>query len=221
MTTLAQMKADIQAYTTYDDPEFLANLDNFIRSAEERIWFVLQLVVYKKNVTGTFTAGNQYLQLPDDFLAAASLAIIRANGEYAYLLNKDVNYIREVFPSPSVQGEPTHYALFDADADDTTIIVGMTPDLPYATELNYFYKPASLTVGDDDGSTWLSNNAYDTLLYGALEESSNFLKRTAGIDGMGQEYAARFVMGLQGLKNLGEVRNRKDTYRSGEKRKPE
>lgn len=222
MATLGDLKADIASYTTYDAPEFSAALNAFIRESEERIWYFVQLPNFRRNVTGNFTAGNAYLQLPADFLAAASLAVIRANGDYEYLLNKDVNYIRAVFPNPTLLGEPTHYSLFDASDTDTTILVGPTPDLSYATELHYFYRPVSLTLDNvDSNETWLSNNAYDTLLYGALDEASTWMKRNAGVDNMGEVYGQRFALALQGLKNLGESRDRKDTYRGGEKRKAE
>lgn len=218
--TLDDLRADIQSYTQYDDPDFVAMIDTFIREAEERIWYFVQLPFFKRNVTGAFDAGNQYLQLPADFLAPASLAVISLN-EYTYLLNKDVNFMREVYPSATVEGLPRYYALFSASANDTTIIVAPTPDADYAAELHYFYKPASLTAGAGSGTTWLSENAYDTLLYGTLEEAANWMKRTSGIDGMASTYGERFLIGLQGLKNLGEARDRKDVYRGGEKRTPE
>lgn len=221
MPTLAQTTADIIAYTTYDEDDFVASIPTFIRQAEERIWYTVQLPNFRRNVTGNFTAGNQYLELPGDFLASASLAVILSTGEYVYLLNKDVNFIRETFPNPSTQGVPSHYAIFDADAENTAIIVGKTPDDSYDTELHYFYKPASLADAGDSGTTWLSENAYDALLYGSLDEASTYLKRNAGIDNMGDTYGQRFLMALQGLKNLGEARDRKDVYRSGEKRMPE
>lgn len=222
MATLAEVKAAIQSYTTYfDETDNVDALDGFIRQSEERIWYTIQLPNFRKNVTGNFTAANQYLELPGDFLAPASLAVILDSGEYVYLLNKDVNFIREAYPNPTVQGVPSHYALFDADADNTAIIVGKTPDQSYAAELHYFYKPASLVDGGEDGTTWLSVHAYDALLYGALDEASTYLKRNAGIDNMGDTYGQRFLMALQGLKNLGEARDRKDTYRGGEKRMPE
>lgn len=214
------MTADIELYTTYDDPDFIAEIPRFIQAAEERVWFFVQLPFYNRSVTGNFTSGNPYLQLPDDFLAAASLAYVTpVTGEYVYLLPKDVSYIREVYPVPATTGTPTVYALFTADEDDTTIIVGPTPAANYVAALNYFYKPASLV--DQPTGTWLSINAYDTLLYGALSESANYLKKTAGIDSMGDTYEQRFLVGLQGLKNLGESRDKKDTYRNGEKRRPE
>lgn len=220
--TLGDLKDALTGYTTYDAPDFLAERNAFIRQSEHRIFMIAQLPNFRRNVVGNFTASNQYLQLPDDFLAPASLAVIRANGDYEYLLNKDVNFVRAVYPNPTTLGEPTHYALFDASADDTTILVGPTPDQSYATELHYFYVPASLTLDDDDANTtWLSLNAWDALLYGALDEAATWLKKNAGIDNMGDTYGQRFAIALQGLKVLGESRDRKDTYRGGEKRKPE
>ena len=220
--TLGDLKADIQSYTTYDEPNFLAQLPLFIRQSEERIFFFVQLPNFRQSVTLSFATSDPYLQTPEDFLASASLAVIRANGDYEYLLNKDVNFIRATYPNPTTLGEPRHYALFDADASNTTLLVGPTPDADYSAELNYFYKPASLTLGDNDANTtWLSLNAYDTLLYGALDEAATWMKKNAGIDNMGDTYSQRFALALQGLKNLGESRDRKDTYRSGEKRKPE
>jgi len=221
MPTFADLKTAVQDYTTYEDPDFLTNIPAFIRAAEERIWYFVQLPNFRRNVTGTFTAGNQYLNLPTGFLAPASLAITDASGAFVYLINKDVNYMREVYPDPSVEGEPTHYALFDADENNTAIIVAPTPDIAYATELHYFYRPTSLTDGADTDTTWLSVNAYDTLLMGTLSEASLYLKKNAGIDDMGAKYEERFVVAMQGLKNLGEARDRKYVYRSGEKRKAE
>lgn len=221
MPTLADLEAAVLSYTSNDNPDFIAEVPAFIRASEERIWYFVQLPNFRKAVLGNFTASDQYLQLPDDFLAAASLAVISASGVYSYLLNKDANWMREVYPDPAVEGVPTHYALFDADEDDTTIIVAPTPDAGYQTELNYFYRPASLTAGAPGGETWLSVHAYDTLLYGTLSEAANWMKRNGGVDNMADTYDQRFLVGLQGLKNLGESRDRKDTYRGGEKRQPE
>ena len=221
MATLAELKADVQAYSTYDETDFVASIPTFIRQAETRIFYTVQLPNFRKNVTSNFAAGNQYLTLPSDFLAPASLAVILSTGEYVYLLNKDVNFIREAYPNPTVTGVPSHYAIFDADADNTSIIVGKTPASSYSAELHYFYEPASLADAGEAGTTWLSVHAYDALLYGTLDEASTYLKRNAGIDNMGDIYGQRFLMALQGLKNLGESRDRKDVYRSGEKRMPE
>lgn len=215
-STLGDMREDLVSYTTYDSDDFLAMRDTFIQASEERCWFFVQLPFFRRAVTGTFVSGNQYLELPTDFLAAASLAIT-VSSEYRFLLNKDVSYIREVYPNPSTTGVPFCYALFD----NSTIIIGPTPAASYPTELDYFYRPASLTTVGEDGTTWLSEHAYNTLLYGALAEAQSWLKREKGIDGMATAYEERFQVGLVGLKNLGEARDRKDTYRSGEKRMPE
>lgn len=219
MTTLAALYADISAYTTYNDPGFVAEFPRFVRSSEERIWYVVQLPNFRRGETGNFNPGSPYLSLPQDFLAPASLAVILPTGDYVYLLNKDVSYIREIYPNPSTTGVPYAYSLFNADDASTNILVGPTPDIAYGVELNYFYKPGSLV--DNPNGTWLSENAYDTLLYGALSESSNYLKKIAGIDNMGDTYESRFVAGAAALKNLGEARDRKDTYRGGEMRSPE
>jgi hypothetical protein len=220
MTTLAVLTADILSYTSYSSAEFTAQIARFIQEAEERTWFAVQLPNFRKAVTGSVAASSPYLSLPPDFLAPASLAVIDPiTGEYTYLLNKDVSYIRQVWPAPTYTARPFAYALFDADADTTNIIMGPTPDLSYACELNYFYKPVSLTVNTT--GTWLSENAYDTLLYGSLSEAANWMKKTAGIDTMGDTYEARFGTALQTLKTLGQSRDRKDTYRGGELRSPE
>jgi hypothetical protein len=217
MTTLTQMETDLANYTTYDDPDFVASFPRFIQASEERCWYFVQLPAYRDAQVGSMTSGNPYLTLPTGFLAASSLSIETAEG-WKFLLNKDVEYIREVYPDETDLGEPFAYAQFEA-AGNTTIIIGPTPDAAYSTQLNFFFKPESLV--DVPTGTWLSVNAYDTLLYGALSEASNYMKKNAGIDNMGDTYEQRFVMGLAGLKNLGESRDRKDTYRSGEKRKAE
>lgn len=219
MATLAELTADVVSYTTYDSDEFVTAIPGFIREAEERIWYIVQGPWFRRSQTGTMDDNNPYLTLPEDFLTASSVSIQTATG-WKFLLNKDVEYIREVYPDETETGEPFVYAQFDADADNTTIIIGPTPDDNYPTQLNYFYKPASLTTDPADG-TWMSNNAYDTLLYGTLSEAATWMKKVAGIDNMGDTYEQRFIAALAALKNLGESRDRKDTYRSGEKRKPE
>jgi len=223
VVTLADATAQILSYTTYDSDDFVAEIPQFIRTSEERIWFVCQLPYFRKAQTGNMTSGNPYLQLPTDFLAASSLSLLNPPGDAdAFLLNKDVEYIRQVFPDPTATGVPFCYAWFDVDINTPTIIIGPTPDDDYSVQLNYFYRPQSLTASPSDTTgTWLSNNAFDTLLMGALSESAVWLKKNAGIDNMGDVYEGRFVAGLAALKNLGESRDRKDTYRSGEKRKAE
>lgn len=219
MTTLATLTADVISYSTYDSDEFVAEIPTFIRNTEETIFYTVQAPFFRAAQTGTMTSGNPYLKLPTGFLAASSLSIDTGAEGWKFLLNKDVEYIREVYPVASATGEPFVYAQFDADPSNTTIIIGPTPDDDYTCQLNYFFKPESLV--DVPTGTWLSNNAYKTLLYGTLNESANWLKKASGIDSMGDTYGQEFLLGLQGLKNLGESRDRKDTYRSGEKRKPE
>ena len=218
MTTLAELTATVQSYTTYDSAEFTAEIPTFIRLTEEQIFYICQAPFFRASQVGTLTSGNPYLTLPTGFMAASSLSIETAEG-WKFLLNKDVEYIREVYPDPADTGEPFVYAQFDADPDNTTIIIGPTPDANLTCQLNYFFKPESLV--DVPTGTWLSVNAYKVLLYGVLAEAANWMKRNGGVDNMADTYNQEFLIGLQGLKNLGESRDRKDTYRSGEKRKPE
>lgn len=217
MATLAQLTADIIGFTTYEDPDFVATIPTFIKNAEEQTWFVVQLPAFRDAQTGTMTQGNPYLTLPTGFLAASSLSVRTLEG-WKFLLNKDVEYIREVWPDETEEGEPFAYAQFEA-AGNTTIIIGPTPDDSYQTQLNFFFKPESLV--DSPAGTWLSVNAYKCLLYGSLVEASTYMKRNGGVDNMADTYSQEFLVALQGLKNLGESRDRKDTYRSGEKRKSE
>lgn len=220
MPTLAVLTADIESYATYDDPAYVAEIPRFIQATEEKVFYFVQgLPMFRKAQTGSMTLGNPYLQLPDDFLAPSSLSIDTGANGWVFLLNKDVEYIREVYPVSTSTGVPYAYALFDADTSDTTIIIGPTPDDSYTSQLNYFYKPGSLV--DNPTGTWLSENAYNCLLYGSLSESALWLKRNGGIDNMADTYDQQFLVALQGLKNLGESRDRKDTYRGGEKRKAE
>jgi hypothetical protein len=219
VSTLATLTSDVQSFTTYDSADFVAMIPTFIRNTEEQVFYTIQAPFFRAAQTGTMTSGNPYLTLPTGFLAASSLSIDTGAEGWKFLLNKDVEYIREVYPVVATTGEPFAYAQFDADPDNTTIIIGPTPNAAYVTQLNYFFKPESLV--DVPTGTWLSVNAYKCLLYGTLVEASNWMKRNGGVDNMADTYSQEFVVGLQGLKNLGESRDRKDTYRSGEKRKPE
>lgn len=215
--TYGDMLADLAAFTDYDEAGFVAEFPTFVQAAEERIWYFVQLPDFQQNSTSTFTAGSPYIALPSDFLAADALSVIDDDGNVNTLLNKDSNYIREIYPSSLTQGLPRFYGLFN----DSTVIVGPTPDQSYVAELSYYYRPNTLVSASLDNTSWLSLNAYNTLLYGALSEAANYLKKTQGIDDMGPTYEQRFVLGLQGLKNLGEARDQKDTYRGGAKRIPE
>ena len=164
--TYSELKSLIQNYLQNTETTFVSDLPNLIKQAEERILKTVNLPVFKKNVSGTLTTGNQYLSTPSDFLDNFSLSYTNTNAQ-TFLLYKDVNFIREAYPNATTTGTPKHYALFD----DTTFIVGPTPSSDFVVELHYFYRPASITAGTDSGTTWLSTNAINALLYGTLLES--------------------------------------------------
>jgi hypothetical protein len=209
--TYAELVQLIQDYTESTETSFVDNIPTFVQQAEERIYNSVQLPAIRKNVTGTLTSGNKYLSLPTDWLATFSLAVIDpTTGNYSYLLNKDVNYIREAFPNPSSTGAPTHYGIFDSN----TLIVGPTPDLSYAAELHYYYYPESIVTA---GTTWLSDNFETVLLYGALREAYTYLKGETDLMAM---YEAKYQESLALLKQLGDGKDRRDAYRSGQVRVP-
>lgn len=145
-----QLYQAIQDYAETTETLFVANIPTFVQEAEERIYNSVQIPALRKNVTGTLTASNKYLSLPNDWLSTYSLAIIKADGTYEYLLNKDVNYIRQAFPSPTDTGTPTHYALFGSQytaTNELSLILGPTPDASYNAELHYFYYPPTIVQG--------------------------------------------------------------------------
>ena len=185
-------------------------INTFIKQAEQRVFNMVQLLDLRKNVTGSCTTANKYVTVPTDWLATFSLAVIDSLGNYEYLLNKDVNYIRQAFPNPSESGIPTHYAYFDQNS----FIVGPTPNDNYAVELHYFYYPTSIV---DAGTSWLGDNFDSVLLYGSLLEAYTFMK---GEPDVIQGYQKRYDEALAMLKMLGEGKNRQDMYRSGQARYP-
>jgi len=148
-------------------------IDTFIQQAEQKIFNSVQILDLRKNVTGNMTSGNQYLTVPSDWLANFSLAVIDSTGVYSYLLNKDVNFIRESFPDPTATGKPTHYALFDQNS----YILGPTPDQSYTTELHYFFYPQSIVTAN---TSWLGDNYDSVLLYGSLLENLSQTQRQPG-----------------------------------------
>ena len=174
----------------------------------------MQLPALRKNVTGTTTSGNKYLSMPSNWLATFSLAVINANNEYTYLLNKDVNFIRQSFPDTdsAFYGEPQYYAVFDQNS----FILGPTPDASYAVELHYFYYPESITTVSG-GQTWLGDNFSSTLLYGSLLEAYTYMK---GEKDVLDNYRARYDEAMLLLKQLGDGKDRQDAYRSGQVRYP-
>ena len=203
--TYAELKSLVQNYLQNTETQFVSDLPKLIEQTEERILKTINLPVFRKNVSGTLTSGNQYLATPSDFLDNFSLSFT-SSSEQTFLLYKDVNFIREAYPNSSTTGLQKHYGLFD----DTTFIVGPTPNADLTVELHYFYRPTSITAGADSGTTWLSTNAKNALLYGTLLESYVYMK---GDPDMMSMYEKRFLEALVRLKNLGEGDNTVDTYR--------
>jgi hypothetical protein len=207
----AQLSQAIQDYCQSTETSFVANIPTFVQLAEERIYNSVQIPAIRKNVTGTMTNTFPYFQLPSDWLSTFSLAVIDpTTGEYEYLLNKDVNYIRAAYPPPNSTGKPKYYAIWD----DNTMILGPTPDQAYTAELHYYYYPASIV---NVSNTWLGTNFETVLLYGALREAYTYLK---GEQDMMQYYEQKYQESLMLLKRLGDGLDRQDAYRSGQVRIP-
>ena len=191
----------------------VTQINTFIMQAEERIYNTVQIPSLRRNVTGTCTSGNKYLACPNDYLSTFSMAIIDADGNYEYLLNKDVNFIRQAYPNPSDTGLPRYYALFGSrlnDPNELSFILGPTPDAAYTAELHYFYYPESIVT---NGSSWLGDNYSPVLLYGALVEAYQYMK---GESDMLQVYNAKYQEALQQLNRLGTGLERGDSYRDGQ-----
>ena len=215
----ATLVSTIKAYTENDFPDTEGSggltstqqIDTFIEQAETRIYNNVQLLDLRKNVTGNASLGNMYLSVPSDWLANFSLAVIDpVTGGYEYLLNKDVNYIREAFPYPATTGKPTHYAMFDQNS----YILGPTPDANYNMELHYFYYPPSIVTA---GTSWLGDNFDTVLLYGSLLEAATYMKSEADVVA---QYQNRYEEALGQLKGLAEGKNRQDMYRTQQVRYP-
>ena len=206
--TFTQLKSAIQDYSENTETTFVSNLSNFIKIAEERILKNVQLSVFRKNATAAFTSSNQFLACPDDFLTPFSLSFTDSSSNINFLDFKDVNFVQTFTPNSSTTGSPRFYALFDTD----NFIVAPTPSSSFAVELHYYYRPNSLTAGSDSGTTWLSTNAPNALLYGSLLEAYTFMK---GEPDVMQNYAQRFTEAVQSLKLYGEAKEVTDYYRSG------
>jgi len=208
----------IQAYTENSETNFVAEIPVFVTQAEQRIYNSVQFPSIRKNVTGATTVNNKYLQCPLDFLAVYSMAIINASGEYEYLLNKDVNFIRQAYPQPTDTAIPRYYALFgpavsgSTISDELSFILGPTPDSSYSVELHYYYYPESITTASD-GQTWLGDNFDSVLLYGSLVEAYTYMKGEQDIMGL---YNQKFMEALALAKRLGDGMERQDAYRSGQ-----
>jgi len=204
--TLTTLTQSIQDWTENDESTFVAEIPFFIKNAEERIFKTVDLDYFRKNVEGAATSGNKFLQKPSDYMATFSLSLSNS-GSSVFLLQKDVNFIQEFNPDPTVTGTPVYYAQFDVG----NFILAPTPNADFAVELHYYYRPASLTT-DDSGSTWISTNAPDALLYGTLVEAYTFMKGEKDILDL---YNGRFLESLSRLKNYAEGRNYSDAYREG------
>jgi hypothetical protein len=203
--TLATLKSTVQDYLQVDETTFNDNLNTFIEEAESRIFKLVQLPEQRKNVTGTLTTGNRFLATPSDFFAPFSLAVI-SNNRYYYLDYKHPSFVKEYSPVTTTTAQPKYYSLFD----DTAFELSPVPDSGYSVELHYLYKPASLTAGADSGTTILSTDHPDPLLYGTLVEAAIFLKEAPDVI---QTFETRFKEGIARMKNVSEGRATRDEYR--------
>lgn len=210
-----ELSQSLQDYVESAETSFVASIPTFIRQAEERIYRTVQIPELRKNVVGSITAGNRYLARPDDFLSAFSIAVISATGEYTYLIDKDMNFIREAYPSPDTQGVPRYYAQFDGDIPTATgnFLLGPTPEDAYQVELQYYYDPPSIV---DAGTSWLGENAETALLYGSLVEAYTYLKGEADLL---QLYTTRYNESMLQLFGI-DLRSKRDDYREGVMRGP-
>ena len=206
--TYDQLKTAIQDYTENDETTFVNNLATFIRLSEERILKNVQLSLFRKNATASCTASNKFLACPSDFLAPFSLSLAGTNGDKFFIDFKDPSFIQTYTPDAATTGSPRYYAVFDID----NFILAPTPNTTFTAELHYFYRPASLTAGSGSGTTWLSENAELTLLYGALVEAYLYMK---GEQDMMGYYDKRFQESLLPLKMMGENKEVTDEYRTG------
>jgi hypothetical protein len=209
----------VTAISDYTENTFpTTDMNTFITQAEQRIFNSVQFPSIRKNVTGTVTANNKYLSCPEDFLSPYSLAVIDTAGAYSFLLNKDVNFIREAYPTPTDTAIPKYYALFGPTVSGSTIsnelsfILGPTPDGTYSVELHYYYYPQSITTAT---TTWLGDNFDTVLLYGALVEAYTYMKGEADMIAL---YDGKYKEALALAKRLGDGLERSDAYRSGQYR---
>ena len=210
-----QLSAAIQAYTENTESNFVAEIPVFVKQAEQRIYNTVQFPSLRKNMTGTVSSTTPYLSAPNDYLATYSLAVIDADGNYEYLLNKDVNFIRQAYPSASDTGLPKYYALFGAQTNapnELSFILGPKPDANYTVELHFYYYPESIVTAEE---TWLGDNFDSVLLYGSLVEAYTYMKGEVDMMGL---YNQKYQEALALAKRLGDGMERQDAYRSGQYR---
>jgi hypothetical protein len=205
-----QLVQSIQDYTQNEETSFVSNIPNFVQQAEERINRSIMLPELRKNATASTTKDNKYLARPSDFLAVFSLAVIDGDGDYTYLLDKDVNFIREAYPSASTTGLPLYYSQFDGDSTGTegNFILGPTPDDDYDVELHYYYDPESIVTAE---TSWYGTNAEAALLYGSLIEAYTYMKGENDLVGL---YTQRYNEAMGQLTGV-DIRSDRDDYREG------
>jgi hypothetical protein len=215
----AQLVVAVTDYTENTVPT--ANMNTFITQAEQRIYNTVQFPSLRKNVTGITSSGNKYLSCPNDFLSSFSMAVIDSSGNYEYLLNKDVNFIRQAYPQPTDTALPKYYALFGPTTtsgatpvvtNELSFILGPTPDSAYNVELHYYYYPESIVTAS---TTWLGDNFDSVLLYGTLVEAYTYMKGEPDIMAL---YDGKYKEALALAQRLGDGLERSDAYRSGQYR---
>lgn len=213
-----ELKTAVEDYT--ENSFSATDFATMTKLAEQKIYNTVQLPALRKNVTGSLTANNKYLQCPADFLSVFSLAVILADGSYEYLLDKDVNFIRQAYPTPTSTGTPRYYAIFGPRSDnenELTFIVGPTPSASLSVELHYYYYPVSIadTVLNPSGTSWLGDNFDSVLFNGVMVEAARYMKEEPDVVA---NYEQQFAQSLILLKQLGDGKNRQDAYRNGQVR---
>ncbi len=214
----AQLKTAVEDYT--ENSFSATDFATMTKLAEQKIYNTVQLPSLRKNVTGSMTSGNKYLQAPSDFLSVFSMAVILADGSYEYLLDKDVNFIRQAYPAPTSTGTPRYYAIFGPRSDnenELTFILGPTPSASLSVELHYYYYPVSIadSVLNPSGTSWLGDNFDSVLFNGVMVEAARYMKEEQDVVAM---YEQQFAQSLILLKQLGDGKNRQDAYRNGQVR---
>lgn len=212
--TYAELVEALQDYLETREPTFVSQIPTFVRQAEQRIYRSVLLPEFRKNSTAVLSAGYRYLRRPSDFLSAFSIAVIDSTGEYTYLLDKDMNFMREAYPNPATLGRPRYYAQFVGDstgAAEGAFLFGPTPDAAYDVELQYYYDPPSIV---DTDSSWLGLYATPALLYGSILEAYTFVKGDADLMAV---YKSRYDDAMAQLALI-DVRSKRDSYRDGDMR---
>ena len=219
----AELSAAIQNYSESDEQLFVDNIPTFVKLAEQKIYNSTQIAYLRRNVVGVTTTNNKYVATPQDFLSVYSVAVVDPSGEYIYLLDKDVNFIRQAYPAPTDTGIPKYYAIFGPTTTNTdpaeltnelSLILGPTPNGSYTVELHYFFYPESIVTA---GTTWLGDNFDSVLLYGAMREASIFQRQEADVVA---NYESKYNEAMTLLRQLGDGKQRTDAYRTGQARYP-